>query len=123
MKMKLFRKGDIAVIAVILAAAAIFAVLGRLGGENPRAVITVDGETVETLDLSQVKEKIIIRPETVPEVVITAENGEIWFEQAECEDKLCVKSGMLSRCGDTAACLPAKTVITITGADVDAVVY
>ena len=120
MKMKLFRKGDIAVIAVILAAAAIFAVLGRLGGENPRAVITVDGET---LDLSQVKEKIIIRPETVPEVVIAAENGEIWFEQAKCEDKLCVKSGRLSRCGDTAACLPAKTVITITGADVDAVVY
>ncbi|MGN0543151.1 MAG: NusG domain II-containing protein [Acutalibacteraceae bacterium] len=121
--MKLFRKGDIAVIAVILAAAAIFAVLVRLGGENPRAVITVDGETVETIDLSQVKEKIIIRPETVPEVVITAENGEIWFEQAECEDKLCVKAGRLSRRGDTAACLPAKTVITITGADVDAVVY
>lgn len=121
--MKLFRKGDIAVIAVILAAAAIFAVLVRLGGENPRAAITVDGETVETIDLSQVKEKIIIRPETVPEVVITAENGEIWFQQAECEDKLCVKAGRLSRCGDTAACLPAKTVITITGADVDAVVY
>lgn len=123
MKMKLFRKGDAAVIAVILAVAAAFAAFAGLGGENPQAVITVDGEIVETLNLSQVKEKIIICPETVPEVVIAAENGEIYFERAECEDKLCVAAGRLSRCGDTAACLPAKTVITITGAEVDAVVY
>ena len=91
--------------------------------DSPQAVITVNGETVETVDLDSVKEKIIIKPATSPEVVIVAENGAIRFDSAECEDKLCVACGNLSKHGDTAVCLPSKTVITITGSDVDAVVY
>lgn len=123
MEIKLFRKGDIAVIALIIAAAFIFAYASISGGENLQAVITVDGEVVETIDLSSVKEKIIITPDTQPRVIIVAENGEIRFESAECEDKLCVNMGSLKKGGDTAVCLPAKTVITVEGSDVDAVVY
>lgn len=122
MEIKLFRKGDIAVIALIIAAA-VFAVFGFSNDENPQAVITVDGEVVETVDLSSVKERIVINPDTEPKVVIVAENGEIRFESAECEDRLCVNTGSLKKGGDTAVCLPAKTVITVTGSDVDAVVY
>ena len=85
--------------------------------------ISVDGETVKTVDLANIKEKFTFIPATDPRVVITAENGEIRFESAECEDKLCVACGNLSKHGDTAVCLPSKTVITITGSDVDAVVY
>lgn len=123
MEIKLFRKGDIAVIVFIAAAALIFAFSAFTRSENTQAVITVDGEVIETVDLSSVREKIVITPETVPKVVIVAENGEIRFESAECEDKLCVNSGSLKKGGDTAVCLPAKTVITVSGSDVDAVVY
>ena len=123
MNIKIFRKGDIAVIAAIIVAAIAFAYFSFSGGENPQAVITVDGEVVEKIDLSSVKERIVITPETEPKVVIVAENGEIRFESAECEDRLCVNSGSLKKGGDTAVCLPAKTVITVTGSDVDAVVY
>lgn len=123
MEIKLFRKWDIAVIALIAAAAVIFAYMSFSKSENPQAVITVDGKVTETIDLSSVKEKIVITPETDPEVVIVAENGKIRFESAECEDRLCVNSGSLEKGGDTAVCLPAKTVITVTGSDVDAVVY
>ena len=123
MEIKLFRKGDIIVIVLIAAAALIFAFSGFSKSENPQAVITVDGEIIETIDLSSVREKIVITPETDPKVVIVAENGKIFFESAECEDKLCVNSGSLEKGGDTAVCLPAKTVITVTGSDVDAVVY
>lgn len=122
MEIKLFRKGDIAVIAVIIAAALVFAFFGFSKSENPQAVITVDGEVIETIDLSSVKERIVITPDTEPEVVIVAENGEIRFESAECEDRLCVNSGSLKKGGDTAVCLPAKTVITVSGSDVDAIV-
>ncbi len=123
MKIKLFRKGDIAVVAVIIIIAAMFMLWSNSKNEAPQAVITVNGETVETLDLKSVKEKRIIIPATSPKVTIIAENGEIWFEDAECEDKLCMASGRLSGHGDTAVCLPAKTAITVTGSDVDAVVY
>lgn len=123
MEIKLFRKGDIAVIASIVAAALIFAYTSISGSDNLQAVITVDGKVVETVDLSSAKERIVITPDTQPKVVIIAENGEIRFESAECEDKLCVNTGSLKKGGDTAVCLPAKTVITVEGSDVDAVVY
>lgn len=123
MEIKLFRKGDIAVIAFIVIAAIAFACFSFSGGENLQAVITVDGEIIETIDLSSVKERTVITPDTQPKVVIVAENGEIRFESAECGDRLCVNTGSLKKGGDTAVCLPAKTVITVEGSDVDAVVY
>lgn len=123
MNTKLLRKGDFAVVAVIVIIVAAVMLWNNSKSESPQAVITVDGVTVETVDLESVREKIIIKPETSPEVVIVAENGEIRFESAECEDKLCVACGGLSKHGDTAVCLPARTAITVTGSDVDAVVY
>ena len=123
MKLKFIKKGDIAVIALIIIASAIFMLWNSLKSDSVQAVITVDGKVIETIDLSNVTEKITVIPATSPRVVITAENGEIRFESADCEDKLCVACGDLSRHGDTAVCLPSKTVITVTGSDVDAVVY
>ena len=123
MNLKFIKKGDIIIVAVILLAAAVFAFWSNSKTESVQAVITVDGETVKTVDLANIKEKFTFIPATDPRVVITAENGEIRFESAECEDKLCVACGNLSKHGDTAVCLPSKTVITVTGSDVDAVVY
>ncbi|MBQ8763988.1 MAG: NusG domain II-containing protein [Clostridia bacterium] len=123
MNIKFIKKGDIAVIGVIILIAAAFMLWSNSKSEAVQAVITVDGEVIETVDLGSVKEKITVIPATSPRVVITAENGKIRFESAECEDKLCVACGDLSKHGDTAVCLPSKTVITVTGSDVDAVVY
>ena len=123
MNIKLIKKGDIAVIALIIIAAAFFLLWSNSKSEAVQAVITVDGEVIETVNLSDIREKITIIPATTPKVVITAENGKIRFESAECEDKLCIACGDLNKHGDTAVCLPSKTVITVTGSDVDAVVY
>lgn len=123
MKTKLFKKGDIAVILVILIAASIFWIYQSQSTDRLEAVITVNGETVETIDLSSVKEKRIIKLNTDPKVVIAAENGEIYFQSAECEDKLCINCGKLSRKGDTAVCLPAKTVVTVSGSDIGVITY
>ena len=123
MKTKLFKKGDIAVILVILVAAALFWFFRTQQTDRLEAVITVNGETVETIALSAVKEKRIIELDTDPKVVIAAENGAIYFESAECDDKLCINCGKLSRKGDTAVCLPAKTVVTVSGSDVGVMTY
>ena len=123
MKTKLLKKGDIAVILVILVAAALFWFFRTQQTDRLEAVITVNGETVETIDLSAVKEKRIIELDTDPKVVIAAENGTIYFESAECDDKLCINRGKLSRKGDTAVCLPAKTVVTVSGSDVGVMTY
>ncbi len=123
MKLRFIKKGDIALIALIIIVAAAFMLWNNTETDAVQAVITVDGKVIETVDLGSITEKITVIPATTPRVVITAENGKIRFESADCEDKLCVSCGELSKHGDTAVCLPSKTVITVTGSDVDAVVY
>lgn len=123
MKTKLFRKGDIAVIAVILIVAAAFYFFKVSDSDKLEAVITVDGEIIETIELDAEKEKRLISLKTNPEVIIAVENGAIYFEESGCDDKLCVLCGKLTKKGDTAVCLPAKTVVTVKGADVDAMTY
>jgi hypothetical protein len=90
MNIKMIKKGDILLVAAIAVIAGIFFLWQSLNSESLTAVITVDGEVVKTVDLSNIKEKITFIPATDPRVVITAENGEIRFESADCEDKLCV---------------------------------
>ena len=109
-------------VAAIAVIAGIFFLWQSFNSESLTAVITVDGEVVQTVNLSAKEEKIII-PDTQPKVKIVAENGKIRFDYAECEDKLCVSCGNLEKKGDTAVCLPSKTVITVAGSDVDAVTY
>lgn len=124
MDKKLFRKGDIAVIVIALLLAAAFLFFKSFGDEKKLvAEIRVDGEVVEAIELSSLDRAVTITLETEPAVTVKAENGAIFFEQADCPDKLCIASGKLTRKGETAVCLPAKTVITVLGADVDAVTY
>lgn len=123
MNVKLFKKADLIVIALITAAAGIFMFLGSRNSSNPVAEISVDGKIIQTIDLDSVKEKTEIKPDGDYNILIVAENGRIRFEHSDCEDKLCVASGNLEKSGDIAVCLPAKTVITVTGSELDAVVY
>lgn len=123
MKNKLFKKGDIAVILVILAAAAAFWFFTSRQTDKLEAVITVDGKVIETIDLDAAQGKRLIELDTEPKVVIAVENGAIYFENSACEDNLCVNCGKLNRKGDTAVCLPAKTVVTVSGSDVDVMTW
>lgn len=123
MNIKLFKKGDLAVIVVVAIAALIFALFSKSQSDNPVAVISVDGTEVETVELYSLKEKKEINLGGKYNIKIVAENGGIYFEHSDCPDKLCINAGVLKESGDLAVCLPAKTVITVEGADVDAVVY
>ena len=83
MNVKLFRKGDIAVIAVVAVVALLILLLRFTGDtENLTADITVDGVTVETVELSKVTERTEYRPETTPEVLIVAEDSAIYFSES-----------------------------------------
>lgn len=123
MNIKLLKKADLIVIALIIVAATIFMLIGKNDSSKPVAEISVNGETVQTVDLNTVTDKIEFTPNDEYNILIVAENGKIRFEHSDCKDKLCITSGELEKTGDVAVCLPAKTVITVTGSDFDAVVY
>ncbi|MBR4857965.1 MAG: NusG domain II-containing protein [Clostridia bacterium] len=123
MNIKLFKKGDLAVIIAVAVAAVVFAFFAKARTDKPVAVISVDGVEVEAVELYSLNERKEINLGGDYNIKIIAENGGIYFEHSDCPDKLCINAGVLRESGDLAVCLPAKTVITVEGTDVDAVVY
>ncbi len=77
------------------------------------ARITFDGQVVMTVSLDRDREFAL---EQDPTVRFRIQDGSIAFVDATCPDKICEKAGYLSRVGETAACLPRKTVVTVIAA-------
>lgn len=118
---RLLRRFDIAVTAAVLAVAAIVFLCTRRTDSGTCATVTVNGETERVLDLAV---DAVIHLDTEPRVTLIVEDGTVRFADALCPDRICERTGRLQNAGDTAACIPAKTVVTVTGdGDVDAVVY
>ena len=114
MKRKLITKKDLILIVVLALASASLLVFNYcFKNDGETAVISVDGKTVKVLDLSKLDKKTEIELENG--VVITAENGTVCFSESDCRDKVCIGTGKISKAGDTAVCVPNKTVITVIG--------
>ncbi len=92
--------------------------------ETPIATITVNGKVEKELNLT-LQEDCIITLKTDPVVTLEIKNHKIRFIDSLCPDGTCEKMGYLGKPGDTAACIPAKVIVTIEGlneSEIDAVV-
>ncbi len=120
MKRKWLSKPDF-IIILIVAIVAVGALLWQniASADGAVAEVTIDGETVLELPLSDVVESQEITLKNG--VILKAEQHTICFLQSDCPDGLCVKVGALEKPGDVAACLPNKTVVSIRGGDNSAV--
>lgn len=116
-KIKLFSRYDLLVLIAISALAIILLLPNVLGNkDNLTATITVDGEIVETIDLSKISGVREMTLQCTPAVKVRMENGKICIIEAQCEDKLCVNCGWLDSDGAMAVCLPATVVVSVDGA-------
>ncbi|HHY25832.1 MAG TPA: NusG domain II-containing protein [Desulfitobacterium dehalogenans] len=118
------KKGDLIIILVVLLIGVGAAMPWLWNQVNPGekstgrehiAVITRDGKEVARINLASVTEPQHFHYEDGIELTIVAENGTIRFLESQCPDQICVRSGVLSKPGDFAACLPAGTIVTIEG--------
>ena len=109
-KYALFRKWDVLVIALVLAllAAVLFLTLSPARGGS--AEVYVNGELFATLSLNEDGTLAIDDHMTV-----VVEGGELWVRDADCKDKICEKTGKISRPGQRIVCLPNRVVIAILG--------
>ena len=110
-KKTFFRWGDGVIYFVLVLLCAVLFLLPVLQRNRAlTAVITVGGETVETIDLSAVE-----APYTVQYAgcTISVEKDAIGFTHAACPDRLCVKTGMLRHAGSAAACVPNRVVVSL----------
>ncbi len=110
---KLFRKSDLIIIAAVAVIALALFIPGLAAKESLTATVYVDGKITETIVLDSVDEAYTFSPKEGTEVRV--EQGRICFSSAVCRDKLCVNSGWLTKNGQTAACLPERIVISISG--------
>ena len=119
---ELFRKyrtdllltGAIVVIALILLG--IFSTVKKPGGY---AEINVSGRIFFRMDLSERDEFKVELPDGSYNL-IRVEAGQVFCEEANCPDKLCVKQGRKSLIGETIVCLPHQMTVTIRESEEEA---
>ncbi len=114
MKQKLFKRQDMILIAVILAAAVLLFLGTKIMHKSPAEVIeiSVDGKVIETLDLAKDQELTIDGVSGGTNHLII-KDGEAWVSEATCPDRLCVHQGKIHLDGEIIVCLPNKMTAQI----------
>ena len=89
-------------------------------GEGTVAVVTVDGEELERIDLSKVREAYDLEVTTpYGNNTVHVEPGAISVTAADCPDHVCMYQGKLTGSGIPIICMPHRLVIAIEGGDID----
>ncbi|MBQ7654603.1 MAG: NusG domain II-containing protein [Clostridia bacterium] len=109
---KLLGRVDILLIVFILLICASFYLPFLLKKDEVKANIIYNGEIVEQINLSKNGEDFTLK---VGRCEIGVEKNEIFFLNSPCPDKVCVKTGRLSRSGEFASCVPEKVTIILEG--------
>ena len=81
------------------------------------AAITLDGEVLDEIDLTQVQEPYSF-PVTGKDGLtntVLVEPGRIRVEKADCPDQICVHQGYISDGSQPIVCLPNRLIIQIQG--------
>lgn len=106
-------------LALIVAAGLLL--YGKLGrGEGMVAVVSVNGEVLERIDLSKVREAYDLDVATdFGRNIVHVEPGAISVTHADCPDQICVMQGRLSSSGIPIICMPNRLVISIEGGELD----
>ena len=118
-KVRLKRDIILVLSMVIIAAAAFLIINFAVKKDGSYAVIKVDGNVIKTLDLNSGETTIEVNGYQggVNKVVIN--DGKVSMTEADCPDELCVKTGKISRVGETIVCLPHRVVVEIKGSQDD----
>ena len=114
MKHPFFKKADIILAVVLL-------VIGALGllafrpaeAAGAYAVITVDGEELDRIDLSADQSRII--ETSYGTNTVTIKDGCAFVSESDCRGGDCVRMGKISREGQMIVCLPHHLTVLIEG--------
>lgn len=115
------KKGDFAIVIVLVVVALGWFIKDFIWSDdiNKQAVIKVDSQIYDTipLDISNEHKEIPLKLPDNNYVHIVMEKDNIWVEDASCPDKVCVKTGTITKSGQSIVCLPNKTVVYIEGTE------
>ena len=114
MKLPFFKKADLLLLAVLLLIGAGSLLMLKSGQKGSTAVVTVDGETVVRIQLTE--ERFMQTVETAyGKNTFLIENGSICVIESDCRGGDCMHFAAISREGQTIVCLPHHLSVTIEG--------
>lgn len=106
---KLITKKDLILLLVVLLAGVVGIIIMKSADQGKGAEIIVDGETKEIISLEENFQK------QVNGVVVCCENSEVYIKESDCPDKVCMRSGRISKSGESIICAPNRVAIKING--------
>jgi hypothetical protein len=110
----MFHKKDLLIILPFLAAAAALLLWFRLQPTSGGiAVVEKDGVEICRIDLSKQTTTQILNIGGDMHIQLKVEPGTISFYHSDCPDQICVRTGKLTKPGQTAVCLPGKVSVRI----------
>lgn len=111
----LFRKRDLLVfvLAAVLAGAGFLSWMPQNGALT--AVIEQNGEVVRRVTLTSITQPETLVLEGEISVTVLLEPGQVSIIHSDCPDQICVHTGVLTRPGQSAVCLPARVAVRIVG--------
>ena len=111
------RRMDFILITAVMIVSLISAVIVYLThNKGDMAVIKVDGKVINELSLSENAAKTVEGYQGGSNVVSIID-GKAYVSEADCPDEICVKTGGISRAGETIVCLPHRVVVEIKSSD------
>ena len=120
----MFKKWDIIIIAVLICLSFIpELIFGVMMGKNysgTYAEVTLDGKFYKKILLSEHRGREQIDVKTKYGYnIIEIKDQSIGIIDADCRDKICIKSGFISNPGQISVCLPHKLMIEIKSNDTE----
>ena len=82
------------------------------GSKGSYILVTQNGEKIGEYSLLE-NQTFVVTDENHSYNTIVIENGQVWIDQADCPDKLCVKQGKISKNGQSIIFLPHKLTILV----------
>ena len=115
MENKKIKKDAVLVLLCIIISAAVYFIINiYVKKDGAYAVVKVDGEIIRSLELNK-NTSVIVHGYQGGSNTIVVDNGQVYMTDADCPDKLCERTGRISRTGESIVCLPHRVVVEIQG--------
>lgn len=101
------------ILCLFLLAGLAWALLSSLSPRGGYVRVTVDGEQVVLYPLDEDREVLLSGIGGTN--LLQIEDGKASVTEADCPDKICVRSAAISRRGQTIVCLPHRLVVEVLG--------
>jgi len=109
--------GDIVVIMLVVTIMISAIIIPRLKENDGIYVNIVTNEKSEIYNIYDIRKIVVESNGYIVNVVI--DQGNVYISESNCNDKICVNTGVISRAGESIVCAPAKVIVFISGGDGD----